>query len=96
MKAKLIFQHKIIYSDGAIVEVRAWSVAKTSRTPEGIKYSFVYIDPNGSRLLGYDNAHGKGHHRHEGKKEQEFPFVSLEDMVMHFAKEVQDLRRERP
>lgn len=85
-----------MYSDGAIAETKTWNVTKTNRTPEGIKYSFVYIDSNGSRLLGYDNAHGKGHHRHREKKEQDFPYVSLQDLIAHFAREVHDFRRKHP
>lgn len=95
MKARLIFHHKVVYSDRAIMEIKAWSVPQTRRTPEGIKYSFVYVDSGGNRLVCYDNAHGKGHHRHEGKKEQEFPFISLEDLVSHFTQEVQELRRKQ-
>ena len=31
--------------------------------PFGIKYSVVYIK-DGKRVLGYDNAEGKGDHKH--------------------------------
>ena len=31
--------------------------------PHGVKYSIVYIK-GGKRLAGYDNAEGKGDHRH--------------------------------
>jgi hypothetical protein len=68
-KAKLLYRNKDIYPDGAIVEIKVWVVPPSPRTPEGYKYSMAYIDRNGKRVLGYDNAEGKGHHRHEGKKE---------------------------
>jgi len=75
--------------------MKAWSVPKAPRTPQGIKYSLVYIDEDGNRVLGYDNAEGKGHHRHEGSKEVEIDFVSIEMLAGQFLKEVDVIRRKR-
>lgn len=92
MKAKLLFRQKYIHADGAIVELKAWPVLISERAPEGFKYSLVYIDSQGNRILGYDNAEGKGHHRHEGKKETPFPFKSIEKLAAIFLKEVDTIR----
>ena len=75
------------------MEMKAWSVPKTNKTPEGYKYSLVYIDPQGKRILGYDNAEGKGHHRHWGKKEETVSFGSIEELTKKFLSEVQSVRR---
>lgn len=32
-------------------------VAKTATRPHGIRYSFTLHDPDGQRLIGFDNAH---------------------------------------
>lgn len=93
MKARLLFRHKHVYADGAIVEMKVWSVPKSSKTPEGYKYSLAYIEPKGRRTLGYDNAEGKGHHRHEGKKEKAISFESIKELTKKFLAEVQTIRR---
>ncbi|MFA5975479.1 MAG: DUF6516 family protein [Elusimicrobiota bacterium] len=92
-KAVLLFREKFIYPDGALVEMKAWAVPKSSVTPEGFKYSLVYIDPAGKRILGYDNSEMKGHHRHEGKREAAFIFISVDDVVRRFQQEVLALRK---
>ena len=91
-KATLLLHHKNIYADGAIVEMKAWAVPRSRNKPEGIKYALAYIDENGVRILGYDNAEGKGHHRHLGDQEAPAPFESLEMLVEIFLKEVGSLR----
>ena len=72
--------------------MKGWDVPKSPRTPEGYKYSLVYIDTSGERILGYDNAEGKGHHRHARGKEESIKFESVEKLVTEFLKEVQEIR----
>ena len=59
MPTQLIFYRKNIGADGDIVEMNIWEVPRSRKTPEGLKYSLVYIR-GGKRLIGYDNAEGKG------------------------------------
>jgi hypothetical protein len=68
MKARLIFYRKNIERNGHIVEMRIWKVPSSKRMPSGLKYLIVYIS-EGKRIIGYDNAEGKGHHRHYKNKE---------------------------
>ena len=91
-KARLLFRRKRRYGDGEIIEMRAWLVPRSPTKPEGIKYSLVYIDASGRRILGYDNADGKGHHRHVGDAETPSLFVSLEALTLQFLDEVDRLR----
>jgi len=42
-----------------LVEIRIWSVPASHKRPHGYKYSLVYIK-SGNRIVGYDNAEGKG------------------------------------
>ncbi len=56
----------------------------------------VYIDVNGRRILGYDNAEGKGHHRHVGDDETPFKFESLEALTRTFLDEVSRPARKAP
>ncbi|MFX0142140.1 MAG: DUF6516 family protein [Candidatus Hodarchaeota archaeon] len=46
-----------------MLETKIWMVKKSQRFPIGYKYSLIYIK-NGERVIGYDNAEGKGDHRH--------------------------------
>lgn len=92
-KAVLLFHEKVEYADGEIVEVKAWAVTPSPAKPEGIKYSFVYIGKDGTRILGYDNAEGKGHHKHLGGRELPCEFTSIEGLVERFDREVAHFRR---
>jgi hypothetical protein len=89
-KARRLFRLRRDLPDGSIVAMRAWLVPKSSRTPEGFKYSLVYIDPQGRRALGYDNAEGKGHHRHEGNTETPVDFESIRAHVGLFLAELRE------
>lgn len=91
-RARLLFRRKRVYEDGEIVELKAWAVPRSAAKPDGLKYSMVYIDTSGRRILGYDNAEGKGHHRHVGDDEMPLKFESLETLALQFLDEVSRLR----
>jgi hypothetical protein len=52
--------------DGRIHQIQKgywlkFEIKRTAPTPErphGLRYSFTLHDPNGNRLMGFDNAHG--------------------------------------
>jgi hypothetical protein len=46
----------------------------------------------GERILGYDNAEGKGDHRHVRGKELAYPFKSLKKLWADFMKDVEDFK----
>lgn len=91
-RAQLLFHRKRVYEDGEIVELKAWAVPPSPAKPEGIKHSMVYIDASRRRILGYDNAEGKGHHRHFGDTETPLEFESLGSLMRRFLDEVSRLR----
>ena len=96
MTARLVISRRNPFADGSFVALKVWQVPPSPRTPEGFKYSFVYIDKEGHRVLGYDNAEGKGHHRHEGAHETPVPFTTVDDLLERFQDEVAKLRRGKP
>lgn len=56
MKAHPLFQQRIDYEDGAIVEMVIWRVPTiVPLSTHGLKYSLFYGRP-GIRQVGYDNA----------------------------------------
>ncbi len=94
MKAELLFRERIIYDDGAILEMTIWRVP--DRVPPSrhfLKYALFYGLP-GERLVLYDNERGKGDHRHYGAREETYQFVSIERLVADFKRDVEQLRGE--
>ena len=93
-RATLLIRRKLIYADGAIVYLRAWSVpAPVPPSTHGFKYSLVYI-VNGGRVIGFDNERGKGDHRHVKGTESPYAFISLERLLADFTAEVEKMRNE--
>ncbi|MFV1951373.1 MAG: DUF6516 family protein [Nitrospinota bacterium] len=90
-RAKLIIKDRIELKDGAIVETRLWEVPTSKDKPHGYKYSLVYII-KGERLIGYDNAEGKGDHRHYGSSEETYRFKDVDSLVRDFFNDVEKIR----
>jgi hypothetical protein len=64
VRAQLITRFKDVTADGAILELVIWKVPKpVPPTGHGYKYSAVYV-VDGVRIVGFDNARGKGDHCH--------------------------------
>ena len=94
MSARLLFYRKQIQSEKELIEMKVWEVPRSRHYPEGIKYSLVYIR-EGQRAVGYDNAEGKGHHRHCGRDQQEYAFEGVDILVRDFYLDVAQCGRER-
>jgi hypothetical protein len=91
-RATLIFHRKRYHDDGAISELRLWSVPNPVRGSEhSFKYSLFY-GRAGDRLVGYDNEAGKGDHRHYLGREEPYRFTTPEQLVRDFLADVQSLR----
>ena len=97
MKARLVFHKKEVYVDGSLTEILIWQVVTSPSFPTGIKYAFYFIGPAPERevLLGYDNHHGKGHHRHEHGKETSVTVASVSALLQRFRREVTERLRKR-
>jgi hypothetical protein len=95
MKAERLIRERVVFPDGALVEMVAWRVPEAvPPTRHGYKYSLVYVE-GGVRVLGYDNERGKGDHRHVLGVEEPVTFETLEALVARFVAEVEELRRLR-
>jgi hypothetical protein len=90
MRARLVLHSKEIKGD-EIVEIKIWELPKSAKKPHGVKFSIVYVN-HGKRLLGYDNAEGKGYHRHFSGKEETYRFKDIWKLFNDFK---QDLRKIR-
>jgi len=95
MKATLIHRSKVIFPDGAILEVVLWQLPeKTSDQPHGLKYRMHYGLP-GTTMVRYDNEKGKGDHRRFKDSEQTYQFRDAETLQNDFIRDVESIRGER-
>ena len=90
MRATKILHTKEIKGD-EIVEIKIWQVPKLDDKPLGIKYSVVYIK-DGERVIGYDNAEGKGDHKHYRGNEISYKFSNFGDLLKEFKIELKRIR----
>ena len=92
MKAELIFHRRNVEPNGDIIEMKMWRVTVSKDRPQGVKYSLVYIRGD-RRIVGYDNAEGKGHHRHYKDHEEIYSFNGVEVLIKDFYRDVEKIRR---
>jgi hypothetical protein len=93
MKASLIRHVKGVDELGNIIEVKMWEmVAPTADKPYGYKYSLGYV-VNGVRVIGYDNAEGRGDHRHYRETERPYHFTNLKQLVADFYEDIEKFKR---
>jgi hypothetical protein len=62
--------------------------------PNGFKYSLAYIVA-GRREIGYDNAEGKGDHRHRGEEEEPYTFTTLSKLAFDFLRDIEIFKRNK-
>jgi hypothetical protein len=92
MRADLLFDQRIDYDDGAIVEMVIWLVpSPVPPSAHKLKYSLFYGRP-GVREVGYDNERGKGDHRHFKGAETAYEFTTVEQLMVDFWSDVRGLR----
>lgn len=91
-KGRLIRHRKLRDEWGNTIEIKLWQVPASTDKPHGFKYSLVYI-VDGARVIGYDNAERRSDHRHYGKREEPYHFVSLQQLLVDFRRDVDDYRR---
>ena len=89
----MLYRYKRIYDDGAILEANVWDLDKpVPGSVHRFKYRLFYGFP-GRRLVGYDNERGKGDHRHTGRREESYEFVSVDRLLDDFFSDVDALRK---
>ena len=90
MKATSLARTKEIREDGTIVEVVIWELPEPlPQSTHLFKYRLFYGKPLEERVR-YDNERGKGDHRHVSGKELIYLFVSLDQLLDDFERDVQN------
>lgn len=93
MKAKLIRYEKVTDELGNTIEIKIWRLPEpTEDKPHGYKYSLVYIVED-SRVIGYDNAEGKGDHKHIRGRTEPYNFISLRKLANDFYNDIERYKR---
>jgi Family of unknown function (DUF6516) len=92
---------------GYWVEFNVTQVEPSKPKPHGIDYSLCLLDPNGKRLVCYDNAHPvpirrrrkpkskTNDHVHSGRKVKPYPYVDPERLMDDFWTDVDKVLKER-
>ena len=97
------------YEGGYYLKFEIKRVKATTLRPHGLRYSFTLHDPEGKRLVGFDNAHtvkppGKHRkrpaaadhwHRTAGDKGRVYKYKDAEQLIEDFFREVRRVFAER-
>lgn len=100
MPARVVFREETEKLDGSRYEMVAWQVPTSEEFPQGLKYSFQYMDADGSTLLRYDNSPhhldiGR-HHRHTSDGTiTKLDFTGLSQLIDDFQTEVTEIYEQR-
>ncbi len=89
-------------SNGWSIRFRVAEIEASAVRPHGIKYSFTLHDHDGSRLLGFDNAHGVPRaetydHRHRFRRTQQlvaYEFQGADQLICDFFAAVEQACRQ--
>lgn len=96
MKAVLLLQTRIVFSETAFAELVLWQVPKSvAGSTHEFKYRLAYV-VEGICVVRYDNEVGKGDHRHIGEKESGYTFTTPDKLVADFRRDIARWNRENP
>ena len=100
MPATVVYRGGDEKPDGSRYEMVAWQVPVSEDFPQGLKYSFQYMDADGGTLLRYDNAPyhldvGR-HHRHPPQGDiTKLEFTGLSGLIEDSRNEVNEIYEQR-
>jgi hypothetical protein len=88
MKGRLLFSRRAPIAEQAFAELVLWEIGEPlPGCTHRYKYRLAFVVA-GVCVLRYDNDAGKGDHRHTGKRESAYDFVSADRLVADFFKDV--------
>lgn len=98
------------FASGHFLKFEIRLVEQSDQVPHGIAYSFTFHDPEGTRLLGFDNAHPVKHaggkhvkakpeadhwHRTINDDGRPYTFITVEQLLEDFFTEVEKIREKQ-
>ncbi|HLF29557.1 MAG TPA: DUF6516 family protein [Xanthomonadales bacterium] len=88
MKAVELVRQRIVVAPDAFTEIVIWALPRPlAGSAHSFKYRLAYVIA-GECVLRYDNESGKGDHRHYGKAEKAYAFVSPDGLMADFLADV--------
>jgi len=100
MPATVVYRKEDEKPDGSRYEMVAWQVPENEEFPQGLKYSFQYMDADGETPLRYDSAPyhldvGRHHRHHPGDDITKLEFTGLADLIEDFQNGVTEIYEQR-
>ena len=94
MKARLLFDRRVVVDEQSFVELVAWALPKAAGgSRHSVKYRLAFV-VKGDCVVRYDNEAGKGDHRHCKKDVSRYVFRSVDRLVNDFLDDVKRWRNE--
>jgi hypothetical protein len=94
MRADLVINYRDEDDKGAIVSLVVWRVPRpVSPSEHFFKYRLVYVVGE-QRVIGFDNEHGKGDHKHIAGQEMAYMFRGVDQLLDDFFAEVKKWKAE--
>lgn len=92
MTAEPIVRAKEIRDDGSVIEIVVWRIP-LPLPPCTHPYKYrLYFGAGGHCRVRYENERGKGDHRHVGDRETNYVFVSIEQLLDDFERDIENWR----
>ena len=90
IKAMLLARAKEVRDDGSIVEVVIWELPEpVPPCLHKFKYRLFFGTTEQARVR-YDNERGKGDHRHVAGREEPYAFLSIDELLDNFERDIQE------
>ena len=93
-KAKLLRSADVFLHGGWRVVIKIWELVSAKAGHARVRYRPSLISPSGERVLGYDNHHPKGDHRHFKDVEEIYRYTDPETLIRDFLTDVERLLSE--
>ena len=94
MKAVLLTQTRVAYTDSSFAEIVVWEVSRLlESSAHSYKYRLAFV-VDGVCVLRYDNESGKGDHRHTLDGEARYRFLSLDRLFADFDRDIRRFMHE--
>lgn len=88
MKAVLLTQTRVAYTESSFAEIVVWEVPHALEgSAHSYKYRLVFV-VDGVCVPRYDNEFGKGDHRHTLDGEAHYRFLSLDRLFADFDRDI--------
>tara|TARA_B100000315_G_C14514241_1_gene558438 strand:+ start:727 stop:1035 length:309 start_codon:yes stop_codon:yes gene_type:complete len=94
MSKQIILRRREYTLKNNFIESVAWKVPVSKMYPEGVKYTFTFIEKN-KRIIAIDNYNYESHHIHYYKSKIPFTFRGLIQTEKLFLKLVEDYENDK-